>query len=201
MKFMLATASAAMTVLLLGCSSSTVVDPGPPIPSVTAPISSADPPAPTLPSDVPTTGPNLLHPGEKPPLEPVAALVHTAAGAQAFARFFIQTIDWGYATTNPSYMKHYFADSCIECKNLENFLDTAHSRSEHYVGGRISIESVTAEKSSDSSSSFTASTAATSYEVLDAQGRSVDAGAADTRDSVVVTVRWANDRWLVIDLK
>ena len=61
----------------------------------TSPSGSA---APTVPADVPTTGPNLLHPGERPPVMPALATQHTPEGAVAFAKFFIQTIDWGFAT-------------------------------------------------------------------------------------------------------
>ncbi len=72
----------------------------------------SDPPAsPAVPADVPRTGPNTRK-GEKPPVMPVLATKHTAAGAQAFAEFFIKTIDWGYATTSSAYMRHYFEQSC-----------------------------------------------------------------------------------------
>ena len=51
---------------------------------------------------------------------PVAATKHSAAGAQAFAEFFIKTIDWGYATTSSAYMRHYFMHACSGCARLRD---------------------------------------------------------------------------------
>src|SRR4051812_41161247 len=99
--------------LLGGCTSdakpnTATVTPSGSTPSTSAPPPSASPtstPRP-YPADVPLTGHNVK-PGEKPPLYPAAARAHTQAGANAFAEFYMRTLDWAYATTNPSYMKHY----------------------------------------------------------------------------------------------
>ena len=69
------------------------------------------------PADVPLTGHNVK-PGEKPPRYPAAATARTQAGANAFAEFFMRTLDWAYATTNPSYMKHYYGPTCGLCNGI-----------------------------------------------------------------------------------
>lgn len=113
----------------------------------TAPSTSAAPtsapvsPTPTdqtYPADVPLTGRNL-RPGEKPPLYPTAARARTQAGANAFAEFFLRTLDWAYATTNPSYMKHYSSPSCGLCNDLVTEIRNTAAVRHWYEGGRLTI--------------------------------------------------------------
>jgi hypothetical protein len=82
---------------------------------------------------------NLRHPGEQPPLMPAIARQNTVAGAVAFGRFFVATIDWGYATTSSAYMRHYFNSGCGDCAAIVGFLDTAARQNLHYIGGRLTI--------------------------------------------------------------
>jgi Family of unknown function (DUF6318) len=90
----------------------------PPPSSVASGSVSVTPTVPPLyPADVPLTGHNVRA-GERPPVYPAAAKVHSQAGANAFAEFFMQTLDWAYATTNPSYMKHYYGPTCGLCNGI-----------------------------------------------------------------------------------
>ena len=108
-----------------------------------APASTARPKAsqPTVPADVPRTGPNVTSKAEKPPVMPIAATKHTAQGAKAFAEFFVKTIDWGYATTDSKYMRHYFDKSCSVCNSIALDLDNTASAKHHYLGDRIHVKS------------------------------------------------------------
>jgi len=94
--------------------------------------------SPAYPADVPLTGHNV-RPGEKPPVYPAAAQARTQAGANAFAEFFMKTLDWAYATTNPSYMKHYSGASCGLCNGLAVGITKTAARHLWYEGGRFSI--------------------------------------------------------------
>lgn len=94
---------------------------------------------PTVPKDVPTTGPNIAYKGEKPPVMPVAATKHTAEGAKAFAEFYLQTIDWGYATTSSAYMRHYFVKTCDVCLYMADDLDNTRAKRLHYLGDRFKL--------------------------------------------------------------
>ena len=89
---------------------------------------------------MPTTGKNVRA-GEKPPVEPVLATQHTLAGAAAFSKFFIQTIDWGYATTNGAYPRHYYTSACIGCSNQADGIDRTRAAGNYYVGGRLQVVS------------------------------------------------------------
>lgn len=90
------------------------------------------------PADVPLTGHNVK-PGEKPPVYPAAANARTQAGANAFAEFFMRTLDWAYATTNPSYMKHYYGPTCGLCSGIATGIAKTAAAKHWYLGGRLSI--------------------------------------------------------------
>ena len=98
--------------------------------------------APTVPAgypaDVPLTGHNV-RPGEKPPVYPAAAKVHTQAGANAFAEFFMRTLDWAYATTNPSYMKQYYGPTCGLCNGIATGIARTAAERHWYEGGRLTV--------------------------------------------------------------
>jgi hypothetical protein len=99
-------------------------------------------PTPTVPADVPTTGTNLLAKREQPPVMPAIALQHTDAGAMAFAKFYLQTVDWGYATTNASYMRHYYDKDCVRCKILDDAITSVQRAKQKFIGGRSHITRV-----------------------------------------------------------
>lgn len=113
-------------------------------PSSTAVSSSAAPtPSAAYPADVPLTGHNVK-PGERPPRYPAAAAARTQAGANAFAEFFMRTLDWAYATTNPSYMKHYYGPTCGLCDGIAKTISKTASIKHWYLGGRLTIQPPTA---------------------------------------------------------
>ena len=98
-------------------------------------------PTPTVrayPVDVPLTGHNVK-PGEKPPLYPAAAKARTQAGANAFAEFYMRTLDWAYATTNPSYLKHYTGSTCGLCTGLATGISKTAAQHHWYMGGRFTV--------------------------------------------------------------
>jgi hypothetical protein len=140
-----------LALLVSGCSG----DAGPntstvPAASSAPPSTSAAPtsarPTPTArpyPADVPLTGHNVK-PGEKPPLYPAAARARTQEGANAFAEFFMRTLDWAYATTNPSYMKHYSGPSCGLCNGLATGISKTAAKKHWYLGGRFTLHPATA---------------------------------------------------------
>jgi len=74
---------------------------------------------------------------------PAIALQHTDAGAMAFAKFYLQTVDWGYATTNASYMRHYYDTECVRCKILDDAITGVAKHKWHFIGGRSKITRIT----------------------------------------------------------
>jgi uncharacterized protein YchJ len=137
------------------------------------------------PADVPLTGHNV-RPGEKPPVYPAAAKAHSQEGANAFAEFFMRTLDWAYATTNPSYMKHYYGPTCGQCSGLATGIAKTSAEHNWYLGGRLvvhpaiatSIAPVTAP--ADFCSLVSVDISATS--VVDRQGRVLNGDGAYAGD-------------------
>ena len=104
--------------------------------SASASVSSSVPVG--YPADVPLSGHNV-RPGEKPPVYPAAARVRSQDGANAFAEFFMRTLDWAYATTNPSYMEHYYGPSCGLCSGIATGIAKTAAEHHWYEGGRIAV--------------------------------------------------------------
>ncbi|MGI8664722.1 MAG: DUF6318 family protein [Jatrophihabitans sp.] len=163
--------------------------------SSSPPVSSSAPPSSPYPADVPLTGHNVK-PGEKPPLYPIAAKVKSQAGANAFAEFFMRTLDWAYATTNPSYMKHYYASSCGLCSGIATGITKTAAQHHWYVGGRLTIRSVSSSSiaqitaAADNCSSIT--TDITSESVVDLTGKIFDGEGAHLNLAWKLCTKWQN---------
>jgi hypothetical protein len=133
----------ALTLLASGCTGNAEPDTSTAPPATTPAPTSASPSADGYPADVPLTGHNVK-PGEKPPLYPAAARPRAQAGANAFAEFYLRTLDWAYATTNPSYLKHYSSPSCELCNGLATGISATAAQHHWYLGGRLTIHPATA---------------------------------------------------------
>jgi hypothetical protein len=155
-----------------------------------------------VPADVPTTGPNLLRKGERPPVMPVLATQHSAAGAVAFAKFFELTIDWGYATTSTTYMKHYYEPSCVTCKSIQLGLDNAAAKHRHFVGGRMTItrtDGCPLDGTKHAEQCELVVYRLTSVEVVARNGDFVDADPAmELKDQI--WLRWRTGGWTVVEM-
>jgi hypothetical protein len=154
-------------------------------------------PTPTIPADVPTTGTNLLSKGERPPVMPAVALEHTDAGAQAFAKFYLQTVDWGYATTNASYMRHYYDKVCVRCKILDDAITGVARHRWLFIGGRSHTRSFAFSERNSSGSDvvFQAISALDSGTAVDAKGNIHAAAVASPDFHEKVGVRWSGTAW------
>lgn len=165
-----------------------------PPPATSTPTSTA-PSSPTVPADVPTTGPNLRSPNERPPIEPVLATQHTAAGAKAFAEFFVRTIDWGFATMSGTYIRHYAPPSCLGCKQFADGIDRARAAHHTYVGGWFTITGSTARSYTASTASIAVRYDSLSFEEVDQLGKGISADPAQTNQTFIVDLAWTPSGW------
>lgn len=168
----------------------------PPSPSVTIQAS------PTVPADVPTTGPNLLHVGEAPPVMPTLATMDSTAGAVAFAKFFIQTLDWGYATTSSTYVRHYYEATCEFCTAEASAIDEAASKHHRYIGDRflnlVTAQQPVAGKAADFAVRVTFDV--TGVEVADSDGNPVDASPPHPGYAEDLYLVRRTDHWVVVEM-
>lgn len=155
---------------------------------------------PAIPADVPRTGHNVK-PGEQPPVYPVAALAKTQAGANAFAKFFMQTLDWAYATTNPSYMKHYYGPTCGLCSGIATGIAKTAAVKQSYEGGRLTIKapSAAARGSVTAPADFCSSVIAdlTAATVVDSSGHVINGQGALKNQSFKTCEIWKSNTWSI----
>jgi hypothetical protein len=168
-------------------------------PAVSVSVSPTPTPSPTVPADVPTTGPNT-RPGEKPPVEPVAALAHTAAGAKAFAVFFVQTIDWGYATTSSAYIRHFAAPGCISCGGISAALDRTQKMHHSFVGDRLHGIHIGSASLRSSDAIITVAFDVDAAEVVDSREAYVSAEPAIIGMTQRVELGWRDGSWTVTEM-
>ena len=150
------------------------------------------------PADVPLTGHNVK-PGEKPPVYPVAAHARTQTGANAFAEFFMKTLDWAYATTNPSYMKHYYGPTCGLCSGIATGITKTAAERHLYEGGRLTIRSVasTAIAPVTAPADFCAieTLSETAFSTVDRTGKVYTGDGAHSGDRVKLCMVDRSDAW------
>jgi hypothetical protein len=197
----------AVALLAAGCTSdagpnTSTVSVAESKPSTSAPPTSAPPtpPARPYPVDVPLTGHNV-RPGEKPPLYPAAAKARTQAGANAFAEFFMHTWDWAYATTNPSYMKHYAGATCGLCNGLASGIQKTAAAGHWYLGGRLSVDSVfsTARGAVTAPADYCSAVriSGTAQSVVDRTGKVFNGEAAHAGVPLKVCAVWQDSGWRI----
>lgn len=130
---------------------------------------------------------------------PVAATRHDAAGAKAFAEFFIKTFDWGYATMSGAYLRHYSAPGCQGCKSQYDGIDADLEKGLVYVGGRTTILRVD-PGGADPLTVQIVSVRTTGFEMEDAQGKFVYGEAPRSLLRFFVKLQWSAQGWQVAEL-
>jgi hypothetical protein len=149
---------------------------------------------------VPLTGHNV-RPGERPPLYPATASARTQAGANAFAEFFMRTLDWAYATTNPSYMKHYYGPTCGLCDGIATGIAKTAADHHWYLGGRLKIVKAVStpigavKAPADSCSEVTV--AVTAQSVVDQSGKIYNGAGANGHLGWKLCMQWRTQDWLI----
>ena len=171
-----------------------------PVAASTTPVvrTSPAPATPTLPADVPTTGPNTKR-GERPPVMPIEATKHTAAGARAFAEFYLRALDWGYATMSGAYIRHYSAPKCTSCRSVADQLDAARRAGHRYIGGRSTVLRAHPGRGGAFRSQIVAIDS-TAFEEVDRAGKFVTADVAYRGQQFDCKLTWRESRWAVTDI-
>jgi hypothetical protein len=193
-------ASAALVIIAGGIALAGCGGAAPPATPSSAATSSAAARA-SLPSDVPSSGPNLTSPGEKPPLLPAVAAQHSATGAAAFAKFFMQTIDWGFATTSGTYLAHYSDPACEQCQQIKSGLHATATQGWHFIGGRYDIKSSVATASGSGSQTATVTASVSAAKTVDASGTQQSTEAAIPTFTVSLELTWQSPGWLVLSIE
>ena len=148
-----------------------------------------------------TTGPNV-RPGEKPPSFPPSMNTDDRVAVDVYAKYWMQTLDWGYATTDSALARHAFLPVCTDCERFIKIFDDARAADEHFRGGRISFDSSTIQPNdhhngADAVSDVTVAVGA--LQTLDSNGRVIKHARAIPRVTYRIWMRWTSNRWYVVD--
>ena len=160
----------------------------------------------TAPATTPpiTTGPNI-RPGEKPPTFPRSLEKNDRVAADVYATYWMQTLDWGYATTDAKLARQAFLPVCADCARfVKGNFDDARARGEHFRGGRLSFISSTIQPNDRRSGSTAVSDVTVSVaalETLDSTGHVIERAAAIPKITYRIWVRWTGKRWFVVGWK
>lgn len=190
-----------IVAFIAGCTSSNGSPSPSPTPPLTSSTSTTTSPEPS-PSEPLTTGPNV-RPGEKPPVYPALAKRHTAQGALAFAAYYYQAFDWGYATNDPYLIRSIGLPSCSACRKYVHQLAKLRSSRGVLLGGRIQILSRGLRSGHfNFRSDYVAFVVVRqSPIVVQRPGEPPTTVAPDARKySQFVFISWKSDRWRVVEV-
>jgi len=195
----------ALAMIVTGCTSGNDdTDPTftPPTSTYKPPTSHSTSAAPTTTPPI-STGPNV-RPGEKPPTVPAQAKTNTDLGADLYAWYWMQTIDWAYATTDSSLAKAAYASSCADCARFMTIFDDVRASDRQFRGGRISL-SDTVNQPNDHRNGATSvvdvTVSVAALETLDAANHVVKRAPAIPTVTYRVWLRWLGSGWTLVDWK
>lgn len=181
-------AAAALAVALLGAC--TAGSPGPT--STTPPSStttSAEPSTTTTPAPSPTktVDPVLAK-------IPADARARTADGAQAFARFFIESLNVGATKPDSKVLEGLYAPSCETCLAMFESLKGLEAKKQRHTGASIRVSSTSSLVFSASSSQVLLDVQQKSVKVVDSKGNTVRQ-TAEGPGTFVMSISFDNGHW------
>jgi hypothetical protein len=191
------TAVAGGLALLAACGAGSGAAPVFSAASASAPPSTSAAPI-ASPSPEPTYA-NAL-PGEKPPIRPPDVL--NDAGAENFARYFVMTLDWTYATTDASLVSQTSTAECTFCNAFIAGATAARTAGDTYIGSRATI--ITSTITSVGDPSLRLANVVISYTALMLQhsdGTTTPKGDASEVSQLNIRLSHASGAWLVSDVK
>jgi len=169
----------AAVVFAAGCSSSG------PAPTRLPPIASASgTAAPSPPADA-----DLPDPGAD-------ANVRTAAGASAFASFYLDLVGKSFVAANPSGLKRQSSDTCQGCKGLIVAIENLASKGQHREGGLYQVLSAVTPGLSSDVTVVNVQYRRNASRVLNASGQAIASGPAVPVTDAQLQVTYVSGRWL-----
>jgi Family of unknown function (DUF6318) len=179
--------------LLTGCSSGGAT-PG-------APATGSAATAATAATGVAVTGSARPSNAAPRPGLPAAAGEHSAAGAQAFFRYFVDTYNYANAALDAGPMLAVCEAGSTFCKTVSATVAQNVTGARHVVGGAVTIESVRAtDPDAQGGSAVSAVITQAASQLIAGSGATVTAQPAAPQQGVTATLVWLQDRWRVHDL-
>src|SRR5262249_26345330 len=134
---------------------------------------------------------------------PDAATKNTTAGAEAFAKYYFETVVNGaYSTGNISTLVKYSSPQCIVCRATVGDIATAWSRGK-VQGGEVTTGAIKAESGGNATlTNVDLKYTTTRYVEVDGSGKQVFASPAKNDLDVLLQLTWSNDlkSWTVREI-
>lgn len=135
-----AAGAALLTSLLVGCSGQD------PPPSEPPPLTSGTTTS-SAPASISPTPPSSTTEPSGAPVLPDAAKAHTPAGAEAFVRYWYDTLQYSWDVMDSAPIQTL--GDCLSCNNIADTIDTVAADGNRLEGGEIRIRAVDGQTSSD----------------------------------------------------
>jgi hypothetical protein len=78
----------------------------------------------------------------QPPVMPAAAKKSDLAGAEAFIRYYFDTVNYAYATGDLERTQSIRASDCAACKSLEDGIRKGYANDQRLQGGHVEVGDV-----------------------------------------------------------
>lgn len=131
---------------------------------------------------------------------PKAARPETMQGAEAFAKFYIDSLNTGSTGKDFNALKGLYKASCIACVSMNATLQELKKKGHHNVGDSIAVVNSEGMNQSATSTAVLLDVHERSVRVVDEAGNLVRR--TNTRDSsFVMTLSFSERRWTVVRLQ
>jgi hypothetical protein len=175
----------AVALAAAACSGSDP-EPGPVPPTATAPSTSAPTTSPPSPTASPTPAPPTL---------PAAARADTPAGAESFARFWLQSLDYAYKTGNTQPLRAL--GNCTACAALATGIENFYKGGGESEGGDFKTDSSHIVRHVVNSAALVNLIYSRSSRVISSSGGSPTTTPSESGVELLLTLKRAPDRWLI----
>ncbi|WP_299037008.1 DUF6318 family protein [uncultured Pseudokineococcus sp.] len=138
-------APAAAAVLLLALTGCSEPEPGSPMPTGAPPATSAQPsdqPSPAASPTEPAATSEATETSAPAPTLPPEATTNDAAGAEAFVRYWYQTLNDAYRTGRTESLSAASAEECEACRGLADYVKSTYASGGHIEGGEVRLQEV-----------------------------------------------------------
>lgn len=199
---LLAPAAAAVLLLVLtGCSEP---EPGSPMPTGRAPATSAEPSATasaTTASPTPTSDtPEPTQASQAAPTLPPEATTNDAAGAEAFVRYWFDTVNYAYDHLDAGPLQAASLDTCSVCGQIADEINEYARNGERVDGGAFTTAEVVSPAPDGTGVNVVSIVYSQEpYTVLNSAGEEVSQSAGE-KASLGAVVRREADEWQMYDL-
>jgi len=132
--------------------------------------------------------------------KPPAADKATAAGAEAFARYWMAVANQAFATLDSSALATISGPACATCESYIQSIKRSNRDGERYDGGEISVKYAAATPLSGTTATVLLVYAVTELRVYDDRGALIDTVPAKQRVALNFTLQRTSTAWIAKQL-